>query len=524
MGRLLQGPVQFQGTCAPELIVTGVTDDSRQVMPGYLFVAVHGETLDGHQFIPAAVQRGAAVVVGTKEIVGLPVPYLRTSDARKALASLCSAFWGNPAAALTVIGVTGTDGKTTTSNLIYQVLSTAGIPVSMISTVSAVIGGSSQDTGFHVTTPQAPEIQKYLDQMVRQGMTHAVIETTSHGLAQYRVLPGEFDIGVVTNITHEHLDYHGSQEAYRQAKGRLFSELGTAGEKHHHPPRATVLNQDDESFEFLKSLVSVPLISYGFQQSAGLSAHAVELFANGIHFVAEGKTLSGRSYQIPITSQLLGIYNVYNILACVGVTASILEIKDEYIQEGIRSLAMVPGRMERIDMGQDFLAFVDFAHTPNALKSTLEAARLLTQGSVYVIFGSAGLRDRQKRRLMAEIAAGLADYSILTAEDPRTESLESILEEMKSGLEDHGGREGQSFWRIPDRGEAINFAVMRACAGDVVISCGKGHEQSMCFGKVEYPWDDRTAMQAAIADRLGIPGPRVPWLPTRTGNEGDEQQ
>ena len=494
----------------PETPITAVTSDSRAVQPGALFVAVSGGSLDGHHFIPDALTRGAAAVVGTQPGLSLPVPYVQVSDGRSALARLAAAFYGYPARRLTVLGVTGTDGKTTTTNLIHQIMLAAGLRAGMISTINAVIGDEILDTGFHVTTPDATDVQSYLACMLAAGLTHVVLEATSHGLAQHRVDACEFDIGVVTNITHEHLDYHGSYEAYRDAKARLLQELALTGPKPQGNPRLAVINRDDQSYDFLHKLVTVRQVAYSLSPGADLWAEEVVYGPHGVRFTAVAP-----GFKVELSSSLVGAYNVHNILAAVAATALGLGLPAEAVQRGVAALSAVPGRMERIDLGQDFTAIVDFAHTPNALQRALETARQLTSGRVLVVFGSAGLRDRQKRRLMAEVSARLADISVLTAEDPRTESLDAILAEMAAGASSQGGLEGQTFFRVPDRGEAIRLAVRLARPGDLVIACGKGHEQSMCFGETEYLWDDRTAMRAALSERLGIPGPAMPYLPTR---------
>jgi UDP-N-acetylmuramoyl-L-alanyl-D-glutamate--2,6-diaminopimelate ligase len=373
-----------------------------------------------------------------------------------------------------------------------------------------VIGNEVLETGFHVTTPEAPDVQRYLARMVVAGLTHVVIESTSHGLAQHRVTGCEFDIGVVTNITHEHLDYHGSYEAYRAAKARLFTALGQTPDKAQGNPRLAILNKDDQSYDYLSKVTPVQQVSYGLQPSADIWAEDIHQDMSGLHFMVRGSGLN-----ISVDSGLVGAYNVSNILAAIAAAAAGLDIPPKAIQAGVAALRCVPGRMERIESGQDFLAIVDFAHTPNALRVTLQAARQMTAGRVLVVFGSAGLRDRQKRRMMAEISAQLADITILTAEDPRTERLEAILAEMSDAARSQGAVEGKSFWQIQDRGEAIRLAVKMANAGDVVIACGKGHEQSMCFGETEYNWDDRTAMRAALAEGLGTAGPVMPYLPTQ---------
>lgn len=499
-----------------------VSADSRQVSPGYIFVAVSGGITDGHRYIPDAVQRGAVAVFGTQPLSGLPLPYFRVEDSRQALAYLSAALLDFPARKLTVIGVTGTDGKTTTSSLIFEILKAAGLRAGMVSTVSAMIGDQALDTGFHVTTPDAPSLQGYLKRMVDAEITHVVIEATSHGLAQARTAACDFDLAVVTNITHEHLDYHGSYEAYRAAKGLLFAGLAETPPKAHQPPRGAALNREDDSFEYLKGIVKVPALNYGLQDgdvhtelSLDLETRTSVSPSQGVALLVAGKDLLGDPFRFEVRSHLVGDFNRYNLLAAITVARGLMQLPDIAVQQGIAALRCVPGRMEAIEMGQDFLALVDFAHTPNALRRALQAARRMTSGRVIAVFGSAGLRDREKRRMMAETSAELADLTVLTAEDPRTESLSDILAEMAKGVESRGGREGRTYWRVPDRGEALRLAIRLAQPGDLVIACGKGHEQSMCFGETEYPWDDRTALRAALAELLGVEGPPMPYLPTQ---------
>jgi UDP-N-acetylmuramoyl-L-alanyl-D-glutamate--2,6-diaminopimelate ligase len=500
----------------PDFEITGVAIDSRAVKPDYLFVAMKGGSADGHNYIQKALDNGAAAIVGeVGQASSLSCTYVGLENPRQALTWIAAAFHDFPARKLTVIGVTGTDGKTTTSNIIYKILIAAGIKAGMISTVNAVIGDEVLDTGFHVTTPDAHDVQRYLAQMVNAGLTHVVLETTSHGWAQYRVDACAFDIGVVTNITHEHMDEHGSYENYRAAKARLFSNLEITKPKPQGNPRLGVINRDDvKSFGFLNDFIKVGKLNYGLGDNADVRAVDIEYSSTGIKFAAVSK-----DFRVNISSNLVGAYNVSNCLAALAATVYGLGINPEVAAQGIAALEGIPGRMENITLGQNFIAIVDFAHTPNALKVALEAARKMTKGKVISVFGSAGLRDKEKRRMMAETSAELADLSVLTAEDPRTESLDGILEEMAEGARSKGGREGETFWRVADRGEAIKFALRLARAGDIVISCGKGHEQSMCFGKTEYLWDDRTAMKAALSEFLGIEGPKMPYLPSQDKKE-----
>ncbi len=521
----------------PDVPISGIAIDSRAVKPGDLFVALVGGSVDGHDYIPKAVANGATAVVGEKDVAQIAnLRYIRLEDTRQALTWLAAAFHDWPARRLTVIGVTGTDGKTTTTNLIYKILLAAGLRAGMVSTVNAVIGDEVLDTGFHVTTPDAHDVQFYLARMVEAGLTHVVLETTSHGWAQHRVDACEFDVGVVTNITHEHMNEHGNYENYRAAKARLFESLERTLSKPQGNPRLAVINRDDRSFEFLDDFIKTKKINYGLQASADVRAENIHYSPSGIQFIAASK-----DFRVKVTSKLVGAYNVSNVLAALTATVCGLGIDPEVAARGIASLEGIPGRMERIDLGQPFTAIVDFAHTPNALKVALEAAREMLpspvigrgaggEGRVIVVFGSAGLRDKEKRRMMAEISAELADLSVFTAEDPRTESLDGILEEMATGARrrpersaegSRGGREGETFWRVPDRGEAIKFAVKLARPGDILLACGKGHEQSMCFGATEYPWDDRIAMRAALAELLGIPGPQMPYLPSQDKPESE---
>jgi len=493
--------------------VDGIQFDSRKIEPGHIFVALEGGNFDGHWFIHDAIKNGAVAIIGTqngKNWDDLQIPYYQVENAREALAYVSASFYHFPSKSMILIGVTGTDGKTTTSNFIYQILHTAGIKVAMISTVNAQIGDEVLDTGFHVTTPEAPLVQYYLSKMKEAGISHVVLETTSHGLAQYRVAGCDFDIAVVTNITHEHLDYHGSYQSYLQAKGRLFEYLHENPVKSFFPQRLAVINKDDRSFNYLKSISKTKQIHYSISKKSDLFAENIINEPDGIHFKA-----TAEDFSVDVHSNIPGEFNISNVLAALSATIFGLGIDPEIASKGIENLKSVPGRMEMIKMGQPFHAIVDFAHTPNALENAISTVRKITKGKVVAIFGSAGLRDREKRRMMAESSAKLADITIITAEDPRTESLDDILLEMRRSAENSGASFGENLFIEPDRGQAIALGIQLAEPDDVVIACGKGHEQSMCFGETEYLWDDRTAMRAALAKFLNVPGPEMPYLPTQ---------
>ncbi|NDJ63139.1 MAG: UDP-N-acetylmuramoyl-L-alanyl-D-glutamate--2,6-diaminopimelate ligase [Chloroflexi bacterium] len=489
-------------------ITAAVVEADTAVEPGGVFVARAGLTADGHDFIPRAIERGAAAIVGTHALTDLPVPYVRVTDAREAVGHLAAAYHDFPSRNLIVIGVTGTDGKTTTCTLIHSILRQAHPnKVGLISTVAADLGDRTQETGLHVTTPGAPQVQALLAQMVANGLRYAILEMTSHGLAQGRLNGVDVDLAVLTNLTHEHLDFHGTFAAYRAAKGRLFAMLGTSARKPGQP-KISVINADDAHADFFAAFPADQTLHYGLD-AAVVRGSAVDHRPHGTSFVVNrpGQT-TPEIFALP----LVGAFNVRNALAAITVGAA-LGINADDLRAGIAAAPPIPGRMERIDAGQDFLALVDFAHTPHALENALVTGQTLVGpgGRVIAVFGSAGLRDREKRRLMAEISARLADVTILTAEDPRTESLDAILDVMMAACVSAGGVEGATVFRVPDRGAALAYACQIARAGDVVLACGKGHEQSMCFGTTEYPWDDRAALRAALT------GDPLRTLPTAAG-------
>ena len=473
----------------------GVVESSRYIEPGGLFVARAGQVTDGHKYIPDAISAGAAAIVGEIDIAGLPVPYIRVKNAQQIIGPLAASYHDFPSRKLIVIGVTGTDGKTTTCHLLHSIFEfESDFSAGYISTISADFGDKVAPTGLHVTTPGAPQIQEYLARMVDAGLTHCILEMTSHGLAQGRLNGVDIDVAVLTNVMHEHLDFHGSWENYRDAKAIMFQMLSRTYRKP-NVPKLAVINADDPSAHYFAAASHIPadnVIRYGIDNNSQLTYRA-----SAIRYQPVVTTFEVAAREI--TLKLPGEFNIYNALAAL-CAARISGARLDSIVAGIAAVNLIPGRMERIDEGQDFTAIVDFAHTPNALKRALQAGRSMLSPCkrLIAVFGSAGLRDVVKRRLMAETAAQLADMTILTAEDPRTESLDDVLEMMAAGCIRQGGIEGETFIRVPDRGEAIYRACQMAKTGDLVMACGKGHEQSMCFGTTEHPWDDREAMRSAL--------------------------
>ncbi len=500
--------------------LTGLIEHSDHVVDGSCFVARVRTGTDGHRWIGQALAKGATAILAQKPAddldIDIPahVAYLHVPDSAQAVAWLAAAWHNFPSQEMIMIGITGTNGKTSSAELTQAILRQAGLQVGMISTLKAMIGDHEEPLPLHVSTPEAPVLQAFLRRMVDAGITHCILETTSHGLAQHRVTAIDFDIAAITNITHEHLDYHGSFEAYFAAKATLFHMLTLPTNVSRKPeivPKTAVLNLDDRSYPEL-SRISVPRqLSYSItNKSADLRATHIVTTPTGSDFNLSIKNSSPQKQpsaksvksadSFPIHSQLIGQYNIYNSLTAATI-AHALQITPAIIQAGLQQVDLIHGRMHPIQGGQDFLLHVDFAHTPDGLDKTIAAARKMlpdANGRILTLIGSAGKRDPQKRQMMAEIAATHADLTILTAEDPRTESLDDILEAMAAGCRAQGGVEGETFWRIRDRGQAIYFALTQAQPDDIVLICGKGHEQSMCFGQTEHPWDDIEATVTAV--------------------------
>lgn len=517
---------------------TSVTSDSRSVVPGTIFVAIQGYNVDGHGYISAAVEKGAAAVIGTRPLASLgaqgiqvpsTVPYIEVDNSRLALAQASATLHNFPSRELTVIGVTGTDGKTTTATLIESITNVATRSqadqvgdVGVITTVAARIRGQESETGFHVTTPDATEVQRYLAEMQTAGCRHAIVESTSFGLDQERVAAVDFDIAAVTNITHEHLDIHGTRDAYVQAKAKLFRALYTRTAKA-DVPRCAVLNGDDEgSYGALCAALDEESTRYGFsvprrvygvratldEARAALDAGILDVVATDVEYTPRETRfhLVWWEGNFEIVTPLIGDFNVYNI-TCAATVALALGIAPSEIRQGVAEMTGVSGRMERIEAGQAFLAVVDFAHSPFSLERALHTLRPLVgrsptgqPGRLIAVFGSAGLRDKAKRGLMGEISGRLADFTVVTAEDPRTEDLDLINQAIVEGIRQAGA--GRKYAVVPDRAEAIQLAVDIAQPGDVVASFGKGHERSMCYGTTEYPWSDQDAMRSALQRRV----------------------
>jgi UDP-N-acetylmuramoyl-L-alanyl-D-glutamate--2,6-diaminopimelate ligase len=482
--------------------VTGVTHDSRAVLPGMLFVAVPGQHADGHDFVPAAIDAGAAGVIVEQPVAGVAAAQLVVDAARPALATTAAWWYGDPSHRLTVVGITGTDGKTTTAYLAVAALEAAGLPTGMIGTIATRVGGRTEDHAAHATTPEAPELQATLRAMADAGDRVAVLETTSHGLALDRVASVAYDIAILTNVTHEHLELHGSWEAYREAKLSLFDRLRDtrAVTKPHPVPATAIVNLDDPSaglFVGTARDAGARVITYGTEPAADVRATRVTEDADGLH-----AAVSGPSGEGTVDLSLAGRFNVHNALAVVALGEA-LALDRQRVQSGLASLGGVPGRMERVDAGQPFGVVVDFAHSPASLATVLDLlapAAAARGGSLIAVFGSAGERDTAKRSQMGRIAAERTRLVVLTDEDPRGEDREAILDEIARGAEAAGRRRGHDLLVIPDRRAAIAAAFEAARPGDIVLLAGKGHERSIIGPDGEQPWNERAVAEELLTE------------------------
>ena len=482
-----------------------VTYNSSEVTPGACFVAIRGRRADGHAFISDALARGAALVVGEAALPADYPPdrcYVRVAEARKALATLSAALYGHPSHHMEVIGVTGTDGKTTTASLVEALLAAAGRRTGLMSTVDVKIGDERVPNNSRFTTLEAPEVQQTLARMTAAGVDCAVLETTSSGLELHRVWGVEYDVAVITNITSEHLEVHGTLERYRRAKAMLFDAVDPEREKPlpFSIPRACVLNADDSSYEYVRGFCRAPIVRYGIDSAADVRAEGLVLEATGTRFRAH--LPDGCAFDV--ATPLVGRFNVANSLAAIAV-GYLHGVAPEVMASTLAAVRGVRGRMERVDCGQPFTVIVDYAHTADSLAKVLEVLRPVTSGRLIVVFGSAGDRDRLKRPEMGAVAARQADFAVITDEDPREEDAASILREIAAGAAVAGARESEHYICIVGRREAIAAAFALARPGDTVLLAGKGHEQSIIIGREKLPWDDPTVARDALA-ALGYVG------------------
>ena len=480
LSELLQG---LPGECLHfrEAEIHDVTCDSRQVQPGTLFVAVPGTRQDGAAFSDEAIRRGAVAIVAEKPVPGCPVPVHVVPEARAALADLAARFHGHPTSRLNVVGVTGTNGKTTTTFLVRSILEAAGQKVGLLGTIQHAVGPRVLPSDN--TTPGADTLQRYFAEMVRAGCGAAAMEVSSHALDQGRVRGVRFAAAVFTNLTRDHLDYHPTFEHYRDAKGKLFEMLS--------PKAVAALNADDPVSAHYAARTPARVLTYGLRGPADVTA-AVEL----VTFHGTRLLLRAGGEEVRVHTRLIGTHNVYNILGAAAAAWG-MGYDLEVIKVGVENLAAVPGRLEPVDAGQDFAVLVDYAHTDDALRNVLTCLRPLVRGRLIVVFGCGGDRDRGKRPKMGRVAAELADRVILTSDNPRSESPSAILSDIMAGVPE---RERKKVLMDVDRRGAIKMAVSLARKDDAVLIAGKGHETVQIFRDRTAGFDDRLVAREVLGE------------------------
>jgi len=487
------------------LQIGGITFDSRLVRASSVFVAVPGLHADGHHFVPAAAELGATVAIVERPVPGAALPQSVVEDARRALATVAAWWYGDPSRELGVVGITGTDGKTTTSFLAAAVLEAAGISTGYTTTAAEKVGSVRTANPEHVTTPEAPQLQRILRAMVQAGNEAAVVETTSHGLALCLVAEIAYDVAIFTNLTHEHLELHGTFEAYREAKLSLFRRLGDERPAKRLPrawPRVAIVNADDPAaplFVEAAAQAGARTLTYGETSSADVRAIRVDEAPQSLRLDVATPRWTGQ-----VDLRLAGRFNVHNALACVALGEA-LDLDRALIFEGLAAVEGVPGRMERVDCGQPFGVVVDYAHSPVSLEKVLDGLAPMARmggGGLIAVFGSAGERDVQKRPMMGRVAGERCRLVVVTDEDPRGEDGGRIIAEIAAGAEEAGKRPGRDLLCIADRRAAIEAAFGLARAGDVVLLAGKGHEQTIITNDGLLPWDERSEAIRALG-RLG---------------------
>ena len=468
------------GTAADwaDVEITDIVIDSRKVKPGALFVCIPGTKVDGHLYAGQAVASGAAALVVEHTVEGVEAPQIPVADCREALARLAAAFHGNPAERLSIIGVTGTNGKTTTTYLLKSIFETAGEKVGLLGTIATLVGDRVLPQAL--TTPDPMDFHAALKAMEDAGCTRVVMEVSAHALALRKVAGIRFDAAIYTNLTQDHLDDFHTMENYRAAKKKLFTPEAA---------RAIVLNCDDPNCAFMAEGFTGPQSTYGSGTGAALRCVQKDVRPDGASF-----TVAYKGTKTPVELHLPGEFNVYNAMGAIGAALAV-GIPMAAVVEGLEHVRSMNGRMERVETGREFTVIVDYAHTPDSLENMLHAARGFTPGRVLVVFGCGGDRDRTKRPIMGRLATSLADYAILTSDNPRTEDPDSIIGMIEPGAREGGG----AYERITDRRAAIGRAIGMAKPGDVVIIAGKGHETYQDVMGVKHHFDDREVAREFLA-------------------------
>jgi UDP-N-acetylmuramoyl-L-alanyl-D-glutamate--2,6-diaminopimelate ligase len=467
----------------PHTPISGITHDSRQVQPGDLFVAVVGLERNGLEFVPHALARGAVAIVAepaSAAFAALDAAYVVVPDARAALADLAAALFGHPSRELATVGVTGTDGKTSTTQLLSAILETHGLRTGWLTTVNTKIGPELRPNAVDHTTPEAPLVQQTLAEMRNAGVEVAILETSSHALALERVRAVRFQVGIFTNLSPEHLNFHGSLEAYADAKSRLFGMLP--------PDGLAVLNADDSHSATMRAATRARVLTYGFSPAAELYAERVRLGPTGTQFVLQ-------PHGVEISTRLVGRFNVANWLAAYAA-ATFFGVPAEALRQAAATQPPVPGRMNLVECGQPFAVIVDFAHTPQALAKALDTIRELGARRLLLLFGLAGGRDEANRPVMGALASEKADFFVISSDDPRDEDPATIAAQIAAGA-----RSSENFSVELDRRAAMRLLFERAQPGDAVLLAGKGHEQRMVVRGQHLPWNDARVARELLGEQ-----------------------
>lgn len=467
--------------------ISSLETDSRKVTDGSLFICIKGYTVDGHDFAAQAVEDGAAAVVAERPL-DIPVPVAVVPDTRRAAAVLADAFYGHPTKRLHLIGVTGTNGKTTTTHLIQDIFLDAGRKTGLIGTLGMNIAGEAVPLASTTpTTPESVDLQKTFSHMVSEHADSAVTEVSSHALDMGRVWGTDYNIAVFTNLSQDHLEYHPSMDDYFRAKSLLFSQLGNTYDR--NGVYAAVINADDERANELKKVTAVQMITYGVQGDADVRAEQLVLSERGSRF-----KLITPFGQTTVAFPLIGMFNVYNALAATSA-ALLSGVSVEQVKASLEGARNIPGRFEVVGEEAPVTVIVDYAHTPDSLENVLTTVNEFAKGRVFTVVGCGGDRDRTKRPLMARTAVNVSDMAVFTSDNPRSEDPEAIIRDMENGVHE------ETFVSIPDRAEAIHYAITEASDGDVIVIAGKGHETYQIIGDKVIDFDDREVARQAIRRR-----------------------
>jgi UDP-N-acetylmuramoyl-L-alanyl-D-glutamate--2,6-diaminopimelate ligase len=505
LGQLLDGVAVTGMDGDPDVEIEGIVYDSRRVRPGYLFVAIRGHALDGHAFIGQAIQKGASAVVAETARTGPGPTFIRVADSHEALSALAVEYFRHPFAGMDLVGITGTNGKTTTSYLLESILLAAGHRPGVLGTVTYRYPGHVCPAP--VTTPESLDLMEALRKMSDRGVTHVVMEVSSHGLEQGRVRHCPFRVAVFTNLSRDHLDYHGSMDGYFKAKSRLFRGLTEKSARQEIRRVNAVINLDDPRAGELMDLTDAEIVTYGLNEASHVRAERVRLGRNGI----SARIVTPKE-NFEVSSSLIGGYNLSNILAAAAAALS-LDLEPKTIASGVAQLPGIPGRLEVVQNPRGLAVVVDYAHTPDALMKALAAVRPLSDGKLIAVFGCGGDRDKGKRSEMGRVAGQASDIVFITSDNPRTEDPGAIVAQIEAGVIESGMKKialtkGSALTHATgylvelDRARAIRQAVSMATEDDLILIAGKGHEDYQIVGREKRPFDDRMIAREAASEGL----------------------